>query len=94
MISPVDIDNALAKNRAQPLIIEADEPVEEKPRHQQQFNAVRQSIGEQSSNAEMPVEEISDAECYRKRQSGVAGSLISEAAFGSRAVEKRVRVVQ
>jgi hypothetical protein len=53
-----ELGNALAKNRPQQLAVESQKPVGEQSRHQQQFNAICQPVGEQSSNAEMPVKGI------------------------------------
>jgi hypothetical protein len=47
-----EFGNALTKNQAQPLVVEIDEPVDEQPRHQQQFSTVRQMIGKEALNAE------------------------------------------
>ena len=40
-----DLSQTLLENRAQTPVVEADQPLDQQPRHQEQFDTVSQPIG-------------------------------------------------
>ena len=70
-----DLGQTLSENGAQTLGVEADQPLDQQARHQQQFDPISQPIGKEPLNSEMPVKEIGDAECRRKRRAPASAAL-------------------
>src|SRR5215469_1464607 len=81
------LGDALAKHRDKALAIKTQEPVDQKPHDQQQFDSISQAIGKKSHDYEMSVQEIGDAERDREGECRLGGSAISITAFGPGALD-------
>jgi hypothetical protein len=89
-----DLDQPLVKYPSQTRAVEADKPVDQKARHQQEFDAVGEPIRKKALDSEIPIDKIGDTEQGRKGNRLFCRALVPEPAFGARSLDESIRVAQ